>query len=192
MTVKLHLGCGNRYLPGYVHMDIDNSVPHLDFCGEIHNLHMFEDESVDEIYSCGVIGYYDEGEAVELFREWRRVLKKNGTLRISVVDFEKQVEVYLQTKKNLKSPGVLNPLYGVWPYKNTNNVSKKAYKKISYDYKTLKAALYRSGFSSYRRYNWKKFFPKGYDDYSAAYVPHMDLNGIHIMLNITCKKDVVK
>jgi len=44
------------------------------------------------------------------------------------------------------------------------------------------------GFVDYKRYNWKEFLPADFDDYSAAYVPHKDENGVHIMLNIECKK----
>jgi len=189
MTVKLHLGCGSRYLPGYVHIDINNSVPHLDFCGEIHDLHMFEDNSVDEIYSCGVIGYYDAEERVGLLKEWKRVLKKGGTLRISVVDFEKQIEVYLKSNKNLTHAGVIGPIFGIWPYKDKDGSQKKALKKTAYDFDTLKKVVSGFGFTDYKRYNWKDFLPVDYDDYSAAYIPHMDENGIHIMLNVECRKE---
>ena len=187
-SIKLHLGCGKRYLPGYVHIDIDNSVSHLDYCTDIGDLKIFDDNSVDEIYTCGAIGYYDPEERIELLQEWHRVLKKNGVLRISVVDFEKQVEVYLQSNKNLRNVGVLGPMFGIWPYTDKNGVKKKALKKTAYDFATLKDLVSSFGFTNYKRYDWKEFLPAGYDDYSAAYVPHKDENGIHIMLNIECRK----
>ena len=186
--VKLHLGCGKRYLPGFLHIDIDNSVEHLDHCSDISDLSMFADDSVDEIYTCGAIGYYDPDERSALFEEWHRVLKKNGTLRISVVDFEKQIEVYLNSNKNLTHIGVMGPIFGIWNYKDKNGVDRKAYKKTAYDFDTLRDVLLGHGFFDYKRYNWKDFLPDNYDDFSAAYVPHMDENGVHIMLNIECKK----
>ena len=185
--LKLHLGCGKRHLPGYFHMD-RNNLPHLDYCGEIHDLHMFEDESVDEIYNCGVIGYYDREEIIQLLREWNRVLKKEGTLRISVVDFEKQIEVYLQFNKNLETRGVLGPIYGRWLYRDQEGRKRTAYKKTSYDFNSLKKVVTTAGFKQFVRYNWKDFLPAGYDDYSAAYIPHKDESGIHLMLNVECKK----
>ena len=186
--VKLHLGCGKRYLTGFLHIDIDNSVEHLDHCSDISDLSMFADDSVDEIYTCGAIGYYDPDERSALFEEWHRVLKKNGTLRISVVDFEKQIEVYLNSNKNLTHIGVMGPIFGIWNYKDKNGVDRKAYKKTAYDFDTLRDVLLGHGFFDYKRYNWKDFLPDNYDDFSAAYVPHMDENGVHIMLNIECKK----
>ena len=106
--VKLHLGCGKRYLPGFLHIDIDNSVEHLDHCSDISDLSMFADDSVDEIYTCGAIGYYDPDERSVLFEEWHRVLKKNGTLRISVVDFEKQIEVLVEKEYLARVEGERN------------------------------------------------------------------------------------
>jgi len=184
--IKLHLGCGKRFLPNYVHIDINN-LPHIDYCCEIHDLSMFQDNSVDEIYNCGVIGYYDRDEVKILLDEWCRVLKKGATLRISVVDFEKQVELYLKNK-HLEQTGVLGPIFGKWHFKDSSGKNGVVYKKTAYDYNSLKLILESSGFSQCKKYDWEQFFPSGYDDYSAAYVPHNDKNGVHIMLNVECKK----
>ena len=185
--IKLHLGCGKRYLPGYLHIDINN-LPHMDYCTEIHNLSIFEDNSVSEIYNCGVIGYYDREETSTLLREWKRVLKKDGILRISVVDFEKQVQLYLTGNKTIEDTGVLGPLFGKWPFIDKFSKKDVVYKKTAYDFKSLKRVLENNGFGDYKRYEWQNFLPENYDDYSAAYVPHRNTNGVHIMLNVECKK----
>jgi len=184
--IKLHLGSGKRNLLGYVHVDIDN-LPHIDYCSEIHDLHMFKDNSVSEIYSCGAIGYYDAEGIKVLLKEWRRVLKPNGILRVSVVDFEKQVQLYVKSKK-IDSLGVLGPIYGRWEYTDPAGNTGVAYKKNSYDYDYLVKTLQENGFKDCKRYNYENFLPDGYDDYSAAYVPHKDKNGTHIMLNVECRK----
>ena len=187
MTVKLHLGCGKRFLPGFIHIDIDN-LEHVDFCTTIDNLSMFDDNSVNEIYTCGAIGYYDIEEIKSLLSEWRRVLVVGGKLRISVVDFEKQVELYLKTNKSLDSVGVIGPIFGKWNYTNSNGKRSVVYKKTALDFKLLKKTLESNDFCNYKRYDWKDFLPKGYDDYSRAYVPHNDESGTHIMLNVECIK----
>ena len=98
--VNLHLGCGKRYLPGYIHIDI-NEYPHIDYNHDIKTLPMFSDKSVDLIYTCGTFEYFDRYEAINILKEWSRVLKPKGILRISVPDFDSIVKVYLQNDKNL-------------------------------------------------------------------------------------------
>ena len=56
-----------------------------------------------------------------------------------------------------------------------------------FDYETLYLELSK-GFVDIGRYNWQEFDAfkqEGYDDFSASYIPHMDLkNGKLMMLNI--------
>ena len=151
--VRLHVGCGHRYLPGFVHIDQDH-LEHVDHVRDIKDLSIFEDESVDEIYSCGTIIYFDRYEVRTVLKEWSRVLKKGGILRTSIADFEKMV-----------------------------------YQRTTYDFHSLRGVLETAGFRNVRRYNWRKFLPEGYDDYSRAYIPHMDESGLHLSLNVICEKE---
>ena len=185
--IKLHLGCGEKYLPGFIHIDCSD-LSHLDYCGSMDNLHMFENETVDEIYSCGSFYYFDRVEATTVLEEWHRVLKKGGVLRISVADFEKIVEVYLQNEKSLEARGILGPLFGRWEIINNDGSNKVIYQKTCYDFRSLKALLLENGFENPQRYDWRDFLPAGYDDYSKAYIPHMDENGLLLSLNVMCKK----
>lgn len=47
--MKLHLGCGKRYIPGFVHIDLDD-FPHIDYHHGIRTLPMFKDDTVELIY----------------------------------------------------------------------------------------------------------------------------------------------
>jgi predicted SAM-dependent methyltransferase len=47
--MKLHLGCGKRYIPGFVHIDTLD-FPQIDYRQDISDLKMFEDNSIDLIY----------------------------------------------------------------------------------------------------------------------------------------------
>jgi len=181
--LKLHLGCGHRHLEGYVHVDIDQ-LPHIDYPNtDIGNLSMFGDSSVDLIYTCGSFEYYNREEAVDVLREWKRVLKKNGVLKISVPDFNSVVKVY-EKYNDLDGIGILGPLFGKWKINNGQFI----YHKTVYDEKSLSNLLATQGFLGIKKYDAHEFLPKDYDDYSLAYVPHLDKNGIQMQLNLECIK----
>lgn len=182
--IKLHLGCGKKYMPGYVHIDL-NDFDHLDYKHDIRSLPMFQDNTVDEIYFCHGIEYFDRFEIVEVLKEWRRVLVPGGILRLALPDFEKLAELYVETR-NLSL--VAGQLFGRWELKD----GTKFYHKTTYDFKTLNILLRSLNFESVREWNWRDVFVgelKDYDDYSKAYYPHMDFeNGKLLSLNIQCYK----
>ncbi len=181
--MKLHLGSGIRYLEGYVHVDISNH-DHIDIKTSIDKLTSINDDSVDEIYASHVLEYFDRNEAEAVLTEWKRVLKKNGILRLAVPNFDALISVYRQTKDLEK---ILGPLYGKWNVGDSSYI----YHKTVYDQKSLTSLLNRIGFLEIQNWDWREVFKQTpeYDDHSQAYFPHMDKdNGVHISLNIECKK----
>ena len=78
--MNLHLACGKRYIPGFIHVDVAD-FPHIDYRSRIERLPMFADASADLIYCCHGLEYLDRAEAAAALIEWRRVLKAGGTLR---------------------------------------------------------------------------------------------------------------
>ena len=170
-------------MPGYVHIDIDDGE-HIDYCHNIKSLPMFENNSVDIIYSCGSIIYFDRQEINEVLSEWHRILKPGGKLRVSIPNFRKIIEIYYRSGMNIEAQGILGPLFGRWPIKN--NI---IYQKTTYDFDSLKSVLDKCGFRNMEKYDWRKILPPDYDDYSKAYLPHMDKeNGILISLNVEAIK----
>ncbi len=180
--MKLHLGCGQRYIDGYIHIDVNN-FDHIDYNIPIDNLSIFENDSADIIYASHVLEYFDREEVLKVLQEWKRVLKKGGILRVAVPDFNGLLEVYKKTKDLDK---ILGPLYGKW---NIDN-DKFIYHKTVYDFNSLSEVLKKVGFKSISLWDWKEVFKDNlsFDDHSQAYFPHMEKeNGIHVSLNIECK-----
>lgn len=175
--MKLHLGCGKRYLEGWKHVDL-LELPHIDYITSIDNLNMIDNDSVDEIYACHVLEHVGRWEVNKVLKEWNRVLKIGGILRIAVPNFEAVVEEYLKNKDLDK---LLGFLYGGQDYKYN-------YHNIVFDLKKLKNHLENNGFIDIELYDWKEFLPEGYDDYSRSYIPHMDIQGHLMSLNIIAKK----
>ena len=176
--MKLHLGCGKRFIPGFVHIDAVD-YPHIDHVSTIDHLSFIADESIELIYSCHVLEHFKRREVMNVLKEWWRVLKPGGTLRISVPDFEKLCEVYKKTKD---IGLVMGPLFGRQDY--LYNIHYNVF-----DFFSLETALKSSGFSNIRLYDWRKTEHAEIDDFSQAYIPHMDKEtGVLISLNVECDK----
>jgi len=181
--IRLHLGCGEKFIPGFIHIDLTD-YPHIDHNEDIQHLSMFEDDTVDLIYCSHAFQYFDGFDEVpQVLKEWHRVLKPGGILRLAVTDFGAVVKVYLKYG-DLKHRGILGPLYGKWP-----SGDGFIYLKTAYDFDSLKNVLESACFKNVRRYDWRETIHKDYDDYSQAYIPHMDKeNGILISLNMEATK----
>lgn len=60
--MKLHVGCGERFLPGWKHLDA-RKFPHVDYVTDkLDKLDMFADNSVEEIYACHVLEHFTRAE----------------------------------------------------------------------------------------------------------------------------------
>jgi SAM-dependent methyltransferase len=173
--IKLHLGCGHIKLPGYVNIDIMGAKA-ADVIADLRSL-PYPDASVDLVYSCAAIEHLGRREWVDALREWARVLKPGATLRLSTADFEAAVERY-RDKHNLGE--LLGLLIG-------GQKDEFDWHGMIFDFDTLATGLGEAGFGKVRRYDWRKteIGALGIDDYSQAYLPHMDKeNGRLMMLNV--------
>src|SRR5579884_1995769 len=92
-AMKLHLGCGNKYIPGFYHVDI-LPMPHVDHVGSAERLDFIRDNSVDLIYACHILEHYGRHETRNVLSEWHRVLKPEGILRLAVPDFAAVCHMY--------------------------------------------------------------------------------------------------
>jgi hypothetical protein len=113
-------------------------------------------------------------------RRWNEVLKPGGVLRISVPDLEAVFAAYFY-HKDLRL--LQNFLYGSQkhPYD---------FHYTGWDFQTMKEDLEAAGFVNVRRYDWQKTPPHNYvDDYSQAYLPHMEkIKGKLMSLNVEANK----
>lgn len=178
--MKLHLGCGKRHIPGFVHIDAVD-YPHVDHVATIDNLSFIPDDSVDLIYNCHVLEHFKRRDVLRVLKEWHRVLKPGGVLRTSVPDFAKLCEVY---QRENKIELVIGALFGRQDY--LYNIHYNVF-----DFASLAQALEQAGFVNVRRYDWRATGHADVDDFSQAYIPHMDKeHGTLISLNVECDKPV--
>jgi len=184
MSLQLHLGCGKRCIPGFVHVDLDD-FPHIDYRSPIDSLPMFGDDTVDLIYCCHALQYFDRVQTPGVLREWRRVLKPGGVLRLAVPDFPALVSVYQKTGA---LSDILGPLFGRIAIHGPNGPAV-IYHRTVYDYTSLEELCLNAGFRSFRSYDWRQTIHKDFDDFSQAYKPHMQKeHGLLISLNVEAIK----
>lgn len=172
--LKLHLGCGKRYLKGWYHIDaIDH--PNVQMVADVSKLDTFPDGVADEIYASHILEHINRHQVVNVLKEWKRILKPNGILRIAVPNFEAVVEHYNE-HKNLSV--IMGLLYG-------GQDSALNYHYVTFDFAILKAILEEIGFRGIAKYDHRDFLPEGYDDFSRCYLPHLDeTNGKLMSLNV--------
>jgi len=91
-TLKLNLGSGSSYLKGYVNIDKYNPV--ADRVMDVCKLD-YPDNSVDEIFTSHMVEHLTYYEFIDALKEWRRVLKENGTLIIRCPNFERHLRDWL-------------------------------------------------------------------------------------------------
>jgi len=176
--MKLHIGCGKKYISGYKHLDVID-FDHIDFVCDTRKLTMIEDESVSEIYACHILEHVERDQVLDVLHEWNRVLKVGGVLRVAVPDFEAVVAEYQENKNLMSFQGLL---YGGQTYDYN-------FHHVAFDAIALERFLVNAGFVDATHYDWRNFLPADYDDYSRAYIPHMDFeNGRSMSLNMIARK----
>ena len=180
--IKLAIGCGKRRYPGYIHIDKypDNKNEVIKM--EAHDT-SFMAESINIIYACHVLEYYDWHEVEKkVLPHWFYILKYGGILRVAVPDFGAMAGLYYLYGTNLSK--FIGPLYGKMNVGDTT-----IYHKSCFDIETLVKMLCNTGFTNVHRYNWRATDIADVDDHSQAYLPHMDKdNGTLISLNLECEK----
>ncbi len=109
--MKLHLGCGQKYLNGYVNVDYpltEHSVQ-VESVADVHQditTLRYPRGTVDEIRLHHVFEHFTRPVACALVAAWRSWLKPQGILHIEVPDFERTARVILKRFASFKQRAV--------------------------------------------------------------------------------------
>jgi len=179
--MKVHLGCGGRVIPGMIHVDIAD-FPHIDHQARVEDLSFLAPGSCELLYASHVLEHFGRFECRDVLKEWYRVLKPGGTLRLAVPDFEACARLYYE--KGLEDG--LNGIIGLICGGQRNAYD---FHKMVFDERLLKSMLFETGFRAIRRWDWRETSHAEIDDYSQAYLPHMKKEtGTLMSLNIEAIK----
>ncbi len=94
---NLHLGCGPKYLPGFLNVD-GNPFNKIDLWLDVRNGLPFPSNSVDSIYSTHMFEHFYSDELNLLLHECVRVLKSGAGIRLIVPNLESAIQAYSQNQ----------------------------------------------------------------------------------------------
>lgn len=106
--IKLNLGAGGINYPGYLSVDFYDKRAHVKM--DITKLD-FPDNSVDEILASHVFEHLNPYHALDILKDWRRVLKPGGKLVMEMPDIEQLCKRFV-TASTGERYGILNAVYG--------------------------------------------------------------------------------
>lgn len=175
---KLHLGCGKCYLPGWVNVDISKNKK-TDIIDDVTNLSSIDDSSCDIIYGSHILEHFGRYEYMDVLKIWFKKLRTGGILRLAVPDLDKIINHYNETHDLSLITGLLIG----------GQRDKYDYHGMIFNKENLTESLIKIGFYKVREWDWRETSHKEKDDYSQAYLPHMDKeNGILMSLNLEAIK----
>lgn len=111
MKTFLHLGCGLKTIKSTNNVKVTNldilELQGVDIIAPAFPLKI-ESNFFDIVYAAHLLEHYSKRMIPEVLLEWNRVLKKNGTLRLSVPNFAVLAEIYAKYKRL----DLMNPITG--------------------------------------------------------------------------------
>ncbi len=175
--IKLHLGSGGKKVEGYTNVDI-RYLPGVDEVANVKFLRQYSPNTINTIYASHVLEHFGRWEYLSVLQRWYELLEEGGTLRLAVPNFESVCRWYRETGDISKVMGIL---YGGQDYDEN-------FHYVTFDFNSLSRDLKSIGFKEVRTYDRDATEHAHIDDYSAAYLPHGDKNGILMSLNIEAIK----
>jgi predicted SAM-dependent methyltransferase len=175
-TLKLHLGCGPKYIKGWHHVDA-LKFDHVDTVGPVDKL-PFGDGEAEIIYASHVLEHFGRHKCIEVLTEWYRVLRPGGILRLAVPNFEVACALYLNSNAINKLELIKGLVCG-------GQKDEYDFHGNIFDFDSLKNLLVEAGFKKVQLWDWRETEHTHIDDYSQAYLPHMQKEtGALVSLNV--------
>lgn len=101
--MKLHLGCGQVYLQGYVNIDYPmtehtvQQIPVADKFADLTDMR-YRSGTIEEVRLHHVFEHFPRAQAVALLVSWHSWLKKGGRVHIEVPEFDATAKLVLNPK----------------------------------------------------------------------------------------------
>lgn len=177
---RLHVGCGNLHVDGYLNVDVSPDARGADVLCNLFDLeHRYPANSAEVIYACHVLEHFSHDDAERMLRVFYSLLREDGELRVSVPDMDRIVRVYARNWEHFQTPGN-SPWIGlIWGGETT----PYDFHKTGFNFCWMKYLMERIGFRDVREYPHLPH-PLGIEDASLAKEPF----GEFVSLNVLARK----
>ena len=169
----LHIGCGPNILPKPFENLDGRDFEGVDHVCDANDLSKFDDNTFDMVYASHILEHYPRNEVQDVLKEWVRVVKVDGLVRLSVPSFKSAIEIYQNTSK---LENVIGPLMGgqTYPYE---------FHYCLFDERTLSALMKLSGLTAIHPWLYTRTRHSDFWDFSQAVT-----FGIQVSLNLEGRK----
>ena len=170
----LHIGGGDNVLPKpFINIDSRKKKGVLNL--KAYPL-KFKDNSFDLVYASHILEHFNKIKVLKVLKEWVRVLKPGGVLRISVPSFDNLSLIY-NIDKNIDN--ISGPLMGGQTYKDNFHYE-------IFNQKKLIKLLTNAGLEAIHPWDFRRTIHSKYWDFSQA-----TTNEIPISLNLEGRKKIL-
>ncbi len=146
--VKLHIGCGDKKLPGYVNIDIIPTEASDVVMDASKELHLIPSDIASEIRLESAFEHFYRYDQPAILQHFHRILKKRASLVIMwLPDFDVIIDAYL--KKEAGIVGSQFDLFNVYRYTHGDPIPKNSPHQLHKDIftkDTIRSLLENYGF----------------------------------------------
>jgi len=132
---KLHVGCGDIYLDGWINIDIRKDVK-ADIYDDINKLDKIQDNSIDVLYSCHNLEHFGfncvRPSFLDVLNVWIKKIRIGGKLYLSVPNLRNIGKALFFSRDIRKHKAFIKAIYGGCEYP-TNRHFMGFTKELLYD-----------------------------------------------------------
>jgi hypothetical protein len=146
---KLHIGCGDIKLEGFINVDIRKTIA-TDIVSPAWDINGIDPGTVDIIYSRHTLEHLDPNDARVALIHWFELLKEDGYIHVVVPDIEFHAKQLLGLVRSGKFDDQIQHAYaGFWGWRDeSRGGSKEDAHKWGYSEKMLFNELREAGFKA--------------------------------------------
>jgi predicted SAM-dependent methyltransferase len=157
----LNIGSGDVILPEPFENLDGRKIPGVEHVVQGLDKLPFDDNTFDLVYSAHTLEHFARNDVEKVLREWVRITKVGGIVRLSVPDFEQMIKVYKKTDKRIEN--LLGPVMGGQTY-------DYEFHYCLFDKRSLTELMNKCGLTAVHKWAYQRVTHGDYWDYSQAQI----------------------